>query len=894
MKVLKSLVPCALALGLLAAAPPALAANTLIVGTLVSDPPEAQVGVRVEKGRKGLRVRMRWVNEFGVDQPGGFPIDISASAVTLTVNGVPQACSRNQISPAVGTCGYVSSPFGATGPVDTLRVFLNGDFAASAAVTVAVSGVKAFDASAQDPTNNTVSFTAGNLPSRTAASLEMVVDISGSMGLPAVPGGGTTRLDAVKQAAGAFFNLLSGHALLGDRVGAVFFSSTASGGTLQAAHDPAKVATMSGDVLAQVPTAATSIGAGLQQANGGAGLGGDLNPRKFVLLFSDGEENTDPKVDVVAGALQVGGVAYPAAIRVCPITAGRQSAPGFAEQQQIAAASCGGNNLHVRDSDQTFVQADFDTFFVQAVSDALIGDKLEIVKDTGGSVAPGTPRVEHFPGNSKDTAQSVLLSWSGPKTSDGRLRMRLFAPDGTEVETDGFTRTAASMLLTTLHFPLRQGAAVIDPRGDWRVEIENPSGPNQPALDYHLVVIADNETIASEARLDVSDPGTGEPIAVRVTVSEGGVPVTGATAVAELVGPQNGLGDEFARAAKPAGSPTGPDVVGSVAKGKLQLLLADPAFAARLRDQAQPSVVLSHTGGGVYTGSFAGASKEGHYQFQVKLKGTSASNGDYERSRRLSVFVRPKPDAARTDLLLLSSVLQGDGSRIVTLRATPRDRFSRLLGPDYPPQLAITSSLGSVATPLEDRLDGSYDVAYRLPSATDDPQIQLVILGQTVVDRPLSTLPGSSGGSGQTWAGSVHLGLAVPHGLLGQAFKTSFSVGADLEYRLTPHVSLEAYLAHDRFAAKLSGGDAAAFTSLSQRVRVLGGSGSVRPFAVAGLGVYADQDDDWHFGLSAGAGVQAELQPNLFGEGRYTFHDVHVSGGHARYSTLLFGLRFGF
>src|SRR5262249_46301032 len=84
------------------------------------------------------------------------------------------------------------------------------------------------------------------------------------------------------------------------------------------------------------------------------------------------------------------------------------------------------------------------------------------------------------------------------------------------------------------------------------------------------------------------------------------------------------------------------------------------------------------------------------------------------------------------------SVVQPDGSVIVRLSATPHDAFNNFLGPDYLGNLRISSSAGTVEKPLEDKLDGSYEISYRLPSANSNPTISLEVMGASVITKPLS------------------------------------------------------------------------------------------------------------------------------------------------------------
>jgi opacity protein-like surface antigen len=889
---------CGLAALLSASA--ASAANQLIVGQLASDPPHedpAATGRRVEKGRKGVKVRMLWVNELGAPQPGGFPINVAAAQVAVSINGtpLPSACGLNVISPAVGACGFVRSRFGIAGEEDTVKVYYNGDFPAGATVRVTVRDVRAFDGTVQDATNNVVQFLTGNLPARTPVSIGLVFDISGSMGAPTAPPAGTvTRLTALKNAANAFFSIASADAMMGDRLSVSFFSTTASGGTLQPAHDPAQIQSLSTSVGNQVPTAATSIGAGLNQAKDG-GLGADANPRKFVLLFSDGQENTNPRTTTPAGVLNVGAPAaphnpapYPAAIKVCPITAGQSTAPGWTLQRDIAAAACGGagNHLHILDGEQNFVQDQFDTFFGQVGSDAFFGDKLEVVTDVSGTVGFTTPKTERFLGNTRDTALNIFLSWSSKQGLERGLQLRLTAPDGTVIDVAPYQVRRGDLRFTALNFPLRQGNAFVDPKGEWKVDVVHLE-PGQADASYHLLVIADNETLASEYQAETTDAGTGEPIPLRVKLTEAGAPVSGATVTAELIGPDNGLGDALARAASPSGSPSGNgDVVGSPARAKLLLLLQDPAFAALLANGSRGAVTLTDAGGGVYRGRFDGAAKEGHYQFRIKVRGATAANGDFERSRRLTVFVRPKPDPERTDLLPASSVVQPDGSRIVTLRATPRDRFGSLLGPDYPPFISITSSAGAVTVPLADRLDGSYEVGYQVPAGSN-PDITLEVMGQQVIRERLDDL--GTGGSRRPRL-SLHAGFTSPTGSFGAAVDGSLSLGVDLELPLTSAFSVEGYLGHDRFSAP-AGGDDAKVTLLSARGRVRSGGSPLRATAFAGVGPYF-ADGDTFFGFELGGGLEWWLNSRAAVEAGVAYRNA--DGGSVEYVAAQVGARFRF
>src|SRR5262249_28622915 len=176
-------------------------------------------------------------------------------------------------------------------------------------------------------------------------------------------------------------------------------------------------------------------------------------------------------------------------------------------------------------------------------------------------------------------------------------------------------------------------------------------------------------------------------------LTEGGAPLLNATVSAEVLGPDNGLGNVLSNEATPSGSPNpAGDALRSAAQAKLLLLLNDPTKAVLFSSSGLPVITLADNGqagngdtaagDGVYSALFTNDQKEGHYRFLITVKGTSATGGDFQRTHTLTVFVRPKAKAANTALTLLSSVTQPDGSVLIRLSATPRDAFNNFLGPD--------------------------------------------------------------------------------------------------------------------------------------------------------------------------------------------------------------------
>ncbi|HKO43859.1 MAG TPA: VWA domain-containing protein [Pyrinomonadaceae bacterium] len=913
-----------IALGILSFGSTPTFAQTLIADPGTSNPTNTESGVSRQKGRKGLLFQFRFFNPGDTD--AAFPLVMPPSAVVnLTIGVAPPLTCTAGINPAPGACSFVVVAGVDDPALDNVEIFFNGDFPASTQVQAQITGAQTTApvvTQTADATNPfVVNFTTGNDPLRSPASLELVFDISGSMAWTTVPGGTASRMSTLKLGAQSFFAMLTDYAMLGDKVGVVYFSNTATvfdptaGGTnLEPAHSATQVNLIAANIQAQVPTNATSIGDGLLQANGASGLGGDAATAKRVFLFSDGEQNVAPRARITGSNLEIVNAAntvvmtYPASLGVCPVTAGRMAAPGFALQQSIANQKCAANNAVVGDLADTFALADLNTYFTDRLQEVLIGDKLENVRNVTGKLPIGTDVKEKFSANTNDIALSILLSWEGGRQAPRTLPFRLKAPDGTVVDVSNRTQRGFGMSFTTIHFPLRQNNATVAHKGEWEIELlgsqVDPIGPAPSPLNYQVLVMLDNANLASAFSLSGNDIGTGEPIPIQVRLTENGAPATGSTVVAQLLGPNNGLGNILSTSNTPSGTPNiGGDPLASDAQRKLLLLLADPASASLFVSATLPSVVLLDNGqaangditanDGIYTGLFPGGLQEGHYRFNVNAQGSTVANGSFQRTKTLTVFVRPKPVASQTDLVLLSSTRQPDKSVIVSLSSTPRDRFRNLIGPDYRDHIKIRSSQGTVESPLLDKLDGSYEISYRLPSGATNPDITVEVMGTDVVTKPLSGLGGGVAGAFKRWSISLHLGSTFPHGSFGSVLNAGSSFGADAEYRFTPLFSLEAYLGHDRFRSNFSN-SSFHITHLSAGPKLTFGTGTVRPSLHAGIGAYFPQGGGTRFGGNVGASVQFWVTPNFAFEPSYNYRMVNFSGSTIRYSTLQGGVRFRF
>lgn len=879
----------------------------LFADPLTSNPNTGSTDIPVNRGKKGLLYRFKYQDAGGLASTAGFPMSLTQATVTLTIStNAPISCTAGTTAPP-NACVF-SAADGDTedGVLDYVEIRYGSDFPVNVTVQYEVQDARSSPATGsllQDPANTVVSFTTTSSttppPVRTPGIVALVFDISGSMGARATPSGSRTRMEVLKTAAEQFFAMLPMAVVEGDKLGAVYFASNAtpSAPTLIAAHNEAQRLQLLNDIKSRVPTSATSMGAGLVVAQ--PILSGDPAPRKYVLLFSDGEQNQRPCIGVPDSAwcnstldnsLIVGGAPYTVA-SVCPVMAGQMSAPGWILQQRIGAIACENNSLKIRDGSDSFADADMQTFFAQILTKVFPGDKLEKVLDVTGTLAPNGTGTQRFFAGPRDISMTISVTWTGGGSGH---QFTLRAPDGTMIDLSKRFDFGNGITTARLKLPVIQNNTLIPTSGEW--EIGFASGPRGPS-GYHALVLLDNEILSSEFRVATRDAGTGEPITLEVHLTEDGAPVTGAIVGVQVSGPQQGLGQMLATTPMPAGSPpASSDPYRDDAARKVAMLANDPAYANLFADQTLPGMSLldDGTGGdvtandGIYTGRLAATTVEGHYQFHFSVRASTTRNGDFQRSWKSVTFVRAKPDANNTVMTVLSSTPQA-GAVLHVIQVTPKDRFGSLLGPGYAGYMDIVPSAGTIVTPLIDRLDGSYEVTVRVPAGQANPTIDIAVLGTPVASKPLvavgATLPSR--------IVSLHAGASMPQSPLSSTFDRALSLGVDLEMRIRRPFSIEAYLGHDRFSLQTSGSDFA-LTHLSLSGKATFGSAMLRPAIEAGVGGYSASGagSGTHFGWSAGASVQYWFHSTRAADVSYRFRSAN--GGDWEYATIQAGVRLGF
>lgn len=243
-----------------------------------------------------------------------------------------------------------------------------------------------------------------------ATDIAIVFDRSGSMSLPTVGGG--TRLDAAKAAAGLFGDLLedgSSH-----RLGLVTFSTTASSPATMPLTDVVSAPGALSTALTGVTAGgSTSIGDGLQKAQ--TLVTGGSNPRKAMLLLTDGMENTAPTIATAQAGL--------GDTHVCSVGLGT---PGGLDGPKLRDLSEHQGGIYISTPNSLELKKFF-VFCFADIFDTFVGeDPIDTLPATSLASAP----IIHSA--YEDNKLVFVLSWTHalPK---GSLRLSITSPAGSPI-----------------------------------------------------------------------------------------------------------------------------------------------------------------------------------------------------------------------------------------------------------------------------------------------------------------------------------------------------------------------------------------------------------------------------------------------------------------------------
>jgi len=524
---------------------------------------------------------------------------------------------------------------------------------------------------------------------RNLFDVALVLDKSGSMNdLPPGALNGPKKIDILKTAVQNFvaqWQMLDappggGPEWSGDRMGLVFFDSTAQPQSLAGADPPANFFlrrdnnwnTIITAANALAPGSSTTIGGGINEgmSQWKADPKNDLN----VVVITDGMQNTSPLITPTGsgflGLAPVAGLPQELRKRFIPIQTIAFGTPAQVDETLLRNISFETSGLSYQAISSSTM---FDVFGMTLVA---------ILKGNTASMA--TRRLDTMIGDGPSAAvpftvdrspQRVLVSvqWAPP----ARQMLDL------DVTPPGFSTPA----VPTSWKKTPQGSmqAFDMPRGfkpgAWSVRVKRDLKSQDP-VPYTLNVLFLEGKLDYQFSFDNLHAVTGDKLGIRLLVDWDGKPLTGLPAGAvrvRVLRQPDGMGNVLhaSKTKTPGGNTVTPagDIQTPV-DAKIAALGPQILEATTPRDV--DVITLTEEGKGIYSGTFSDTTIPGTYVFEAILDWDTPLTGHVVREERLEEDVKPSADSGNSKI-----TLTGDASGIWTLTVTPRDRFGNYFGPGY-------------------------------------------------------------------------------------------------------------------------------------------------------------------------------------------------------------------
>src|ERR1043165_5431563 len=546
----------------------------------------------------------------------------------------------------------------------------------------------------------------------------LVLDKSGSMSdLPPGANVGPVKADILKSAVQGFVSqweqidapVPGGKDDSLDRLGVVFFDSTAAPQTLPGADPPANVFLQRGGANAWdavinkantlAPGSSTSIGDGVNE--GMSQWKSDPKNDLSLVVVTDGMQNTAPLIGPTGsgflGLTPVAGLNQELRKRFIPIHTIGFGTPAQVDEDLL-------RNMALETSGVSYIAVNSSTMF-----DVFGMTLVSLLK--GNTASIGTRTLDTMTGKGPSAPQGVVvdrsvervvfsLQWAPPLRN--ALDLEVFRPGSTTVATPTSSKKQPQIALQSFDNPAL---------GTWNVRVKRGPDTTSNPVPYTLNVFFKERRLDYVFSFDNPHAPTGADLGIHALVSWDGKPLTGlpdGSIRVRIQRPQEGLGTILhgTRREVSAGPTTTP--AGDIQTPLDQKLASfkGQSLLDRITPRDVATIALREVGNGVYVGSFDQTAIPGTYAFEAILDWDMERTGHVHREERLEENVGVKADPAKTTVDIAQTQ-----PTLWTVTVTPRDRFGNYLGPGYASVIKarLRSEVGSITeVPVDRNQIGSY------------------------------------------------------------------------------------------------------------------------------------------------------------------------------------------
>ena len=475
---------------------------------------------------------------------------------------------------------------------------------------------------------------------RNPVKVALVLDISGSMGW-VIPGGTDIRWNVLKKALELFTTKLEISQQPGDSISLTYFTHyiidpnlPIGNGFIEITTDetnPSSTDTIIKDINGRNPLYATAMGLGLLDGKGKLGNNADIGARKIVLLFTDGLQNINPKVNSDGSTFNT----VPDKLNDCPPCSIQDSVYYYtiglgssllvpAILAEIATAN-GGVSLSVMTGEST--ETAIHDFFQGQFANMLEGGSPQIVGRKIGNLSSGDVTYKFKINNAVSRVFFELIY-----DEDANIDISI-KKGNLEFEDQLVKITGDFYKIVNVEFPIINDE-VIYGGGEWEVTISGESSDQ-----FHLTCFTDDHFLKYPSNLDASIYKTGDTIKFNSYLKYAGESLISEydSVSVVLIKPGDDIGHLLATYATEL-TDTLTDYTDDAQNKLVTLLNNDESFFSALLPEEQ-IIKLENNGNGNFSGIYTNTDLTGVYQALFLIKGEIPSMGNFERIKQLSAVM---------------------------------------------------------------------------------------------------------------------------------------------------------------------------------------------------------------------------------------------------------------
>lgn len=694
--------------------------------------------------------------------------------------------------------------------------------------------------------------------------LMLVLDLSGSMLSPMPAGAPLSKLEVLERDTKVFLNawqdfIIDPDPAAGHRIGLSYFKTDIDcyGGWPSCALKTDTIG-LHQYLVSQTTTWTdlTAMGGGLQNA---INCLDDPNKNRQILLFTDGMQNVNPLVD--PGTLDI---KYGSASDDSNIPESTPDPTNLNDiGQKIYAVGVGISDITYQDLLQDITLNDANAYFEIDATEELDDDLTTLITSITSCNSPKVIdyRKGTLAGGNADevfkvsgNAEKVLFKVCSHECN---VDFKLFRGGAEIPSSAGIVSHGGYYKLFTLQFPLVVGGQVVNPGGDWKLEISGQSGAG-----YRAAALEDESSLNFQTAMVSIDHRIGDTLKLKASLDLLGQVITAGCEVrAIILKPGEDLGDLLATTKIPGDNfqlnkkkewppyiilPPGQS---SFEKGmspghrKYQVLMSDPVLFARMKGK-ENIINLEKQADGSYSGFYTNTDVSGPYRVVFQATGFAPGIGDINRVESKSTIVQYGVVLrSASDLYVMPAAGTNTPAR---LSVRPRDYSGKFIGPDCDASVMVSTSEGSVRNRIN-KLDGRYTADLVYPSG-NDPTVTVTVFEDTIYNGKVSGLYEKF---------SVGLTGAYTLPISNFANTHSGSVGGivDFEWMFSRMFSLDVQAGLWTFSPSYS---IAGGTALLHYAPPVAAAGFI-PYVGAGAGIYKPENIDLSTGIAGKVGFKRRL-----------------------------------